>query len=282
VEHIDAVELSPGVVDAARFFRRTNRDVLADPRIRLTIADGRNFLLASSEAYDVIRLDPPELHTAGVVNLYTREFYELARAHLNPGGIFSIWVNNAMTPEADLRMLVRTVADVFPHVSVWHGPLGYSWVINGSVSPHDPDLGRLLSRFADPAVAADLASIGIPDPFVFLTHFVFADDQARAYGREGPLVTDDHTRLDFTVPRSIESFFGITNSNTDHWLLNFLLDGSDLRPDGPFARKSARMKAVKRSVLPHLSNVEAAGMDREAVRSRLARARRLPPPPLGE
>jgi spermidine synthase len=97
VAHVDAVELSPGVVDAAPLFRKTNRDVLTDPRVRLTIADGRNFLLASHDAYDVIRLDPPELHTAGVVNLYTREFYELARAHLRPGGIFSIWVNIVMT-----------------------------------------------------------------------------------------------------------------------------------------------------------------------------------------
>jgi spermidine synthase len=279
VEHVDAVELSPGVVDAAPFFRKTNRDVLADPRVRLTIGDGRNFLLASREKYDVIRLDPPELHTAGVVNLYTREFYELARAHLNPGGIFSIWVNNAMTPEADLRMLVRTVTNVFPHVSVWHGPLAYSWVINASVTPHAPDLGRLLGRFADPSVKADMASIGIPDPFVFLTHFVFADDQARAFGGEGPLVVDDHTRLDFTVPRSIESFFGITNFNTDHWLLNFLLEGGVLRPDSPFARKRERMEALKRSVLPHLVNVEAAGMDREEVLVRLARARRLPVSP---
>jgi hypothetical protein len=127
-----------------------------------------------------------------------------------------------------------------------------------------------------------MASIGIPDPFVFLTHFVFADDQARAFGGKGPLVTDDHTRLDFTVPRSIESFFGITNFNTDHWLLNFLLEGEDLSPDGPFARKGARMKAMKRSVLPHLVNVEAAGMEREEVRSRLVRARRSAIPPLGE
>jgi hypothetical protein len=43
------------------------------------------------DRYDVIRLDPPELHTAGIVNLYTLEFFELARDHLEPGGIFSIW-----------------------------------------------------------------------------------------------------------------------------------------------------------------------------------------------
>src|SRR5438552_17137364 len=131
IERVDAVELSPGVVDAAGFFRDTNHDVLADPRVRLTIADGRNFLLASHERWDVIRLDPPELHTAGVVNLYTREFYALARDRLAPGGLFSIWVNVVMTPEADLRLLVRTVASVFPQVCVWRGPLRYLCAITG-------------------------------------------------------------------------------------------------------------------------------------------------------
>ena len=48
------------------------------------------------------------------------------------------------------------------------------------------------------------------------------------------------------------------------------------------AKKAARMKAMKRSVLPHLVNLEASGMDREEVRSRLAGARRLAVPPLGE
>ena len=60
----------------------------------------------------------------------------------------------------------------------------------------------------------------------------------------------------------------------------FTCDGEDLSPEGPFARKSARMKAVKRSVLPHLVNVEAAGMDLREVRARLARAPRAAIPPL--
>jgi spermidine synthase len=273
IERVDAVELSPGVVAAAPFFATTNRDPLADARVRLTIADGRNFLLGTPERFDVIRLDPPELHTAGVVNLYTREFYELARAHLRPGGIFSIWVNIVMTPEPDLRLLVRTVADVFPHVSIWHGPLRYSWVVNGSVEPHDPDLPLLLGRVAAPAVAADLASIGVPDAYAFLAHFVRADDEARAFADGGPLVTDDHTRLDFSVPRSLDSFFGFANANTDAWITD------QIRPDltGPrgvatFFRKIAQMMTYKESVLPHLRNVAGAGLDPAEVRARLVAA----------
>jgi spermidine synthase len=273
VERVDAVELSPGVVDAAPFFRSTNHDPLADPRAHLTIADGRNFLLASHESYDVIRLDPPELHTAGVVNLYTREFYELARAHLRPGGIFSIWVNIVMTPEADLRLVVRTLASVFPHVSVWRGPLRYSWVINGSDSPLGPDLSTILRHYDDPRVRADLAAIGAPDPFAFLAHFVLAHEGTIRFAGTGPLVTDDHTRLDFSVPRSIDANYGFSNANSANWLVDLM--GPEVGADGGlrlFFRKIRQLDAHQEPVLPHLTNVEAAGLSLAEVRARLAAA----------
>lgn len=267
VEHIDSVELSPGVIDAAQHFLSTNRDVLKDPRIRMTIADGRNFLLLSKEKYDIIRLDPPELHTAGIVNLYTKEFYELARDHLAPGGIFSIWVNIVMTPEEDLRHLIRTVAEVFPYVSVWHGPMHYSWVVNGSLTPHDPDLARLVEKFSDPRIRAEMESIGVDDPFKFLSHFVFADEEARAFAGPGPIITDNRTRLDFTVPRSVDASFGFANANTDGWLADQIEKGFYVKN---FFRKVAQMQRHKKSVLPHLENIEAAGFTVEEVEARLA------------
>lgn len=267
VERIDSVELSPGVLDAAPFFASTNRDVLSDPRIHMTIADGRNFLLLSRDKFDIIRLDPPELHTAGIVNLYTKEFYELARDHLAPGGIFSIWVNMVMTPEEDLKHLVRTVASVFPYVSVWHGPLFYSWVINGSMTPHDPDLARLMKKYEDPKIRAEMESIGVGDPFAFLSHFVFSGDEARAWAGDGPLVTDDKTRLDFTVPRSLDSSYGFANANTDSWMADQMEQNLAVKT---FFRKIQQMMAYKKPVLPHLSNVEKAGFTPEQVKERMA------------
>src|SRR5205809_836190 len=273
IERVDAVELSPGVVDAAGFFRGTNHDVLADPRVQLTIADGRNFLLASHERWDVIRLDPPELHTAGVVSLYTREFYALARDHPAPGGLFSIWVNVVMTPEAELRLLVRTVASVFPQVSVWRGPLRYSWVINGSLGPHGPDLALLARRFAEPRVQGDLAEIGVPDPFAFLAHFVLAGGEVAAFAGAGPVASDDSTRLDFPVPRSLDPLFGFANASSGGWLVDLMEPGA--RHDvglAVFWRKLARMQTFARPVLPYLSGLAESGLTPEEVAARIAAA----------
>ena len=263
VERIDQVELSPGVVYAASFFRQTNRDVLADPRVHLTIEDGRNYLLASGESYDVIRLDPPELHTAGIVNLYTKEFFELARDHLAPGGIFSIWVNIAYTPEAEMKMILRTAVEAFPYVSVWHSPWLYSWVINGSVEPRPPDMSLLTRYFADPRIKADLESIPIRSPFDFLNRFVMAGDEVREFAGAAPIITDDHTRLDFSVPRSKESFFGIANSITDYYLTDAKNSQSSV------IERAARYCVYKRPVFPHLVNLEASGLTPTEVQARL-------------
>ncbi len=263
VERIDQVELSPGVVDAAPFFQETNRGVLEDPRVSLWIQDGRNFLLASRDRYDVIRLDPPELHTAGIVNLYTREFFELARDHLSPGGIFSIWLNIAYTPEPETRMIVRTLEEVFPQVVIWHGPRLYSWVMNGSLDPRPPDLEVLARHFADARVRADLESVPFRDPVQFLNHFVMTGAAVRAFAGDAPVITDDRTRLDFSVPRSSDSFFGISNSITNSYLVDLM--GSQR---GVLQRALAYCRH-KQPVAPHVRGVEAAGMDAATLRARL-------------
>jgi hypothetical protein len=263
VDSIRQVELSPGVIDAAPYFTKTNRDVLSDPRVELTIHDGRNFLLTSRERYDIIRLDPPELHTRGIVNLYTKEFFELARDHLAEGGIFSIWVNIAYTPEAEMKMIARTMREVFPHVTIWQSPWLYSWVFNGSVAPRPPDMALLAERFQQPRLKRDLDSIPFKDPFDFLNYFVMADEEVDAFAGDSPVVTDNRTYLDFTVPRSVDSFFGISNNITDL----FLMDQID--PDADVFMRGYRYCRFKRPVFPHLVNAEASGMSAERVEAEL-------------
>jgi spermidine synthase len=73
------------------------------------IDDGRNFLLTTHETYDVILLEPPEMFTAGVVNLYTREFYEQARAHLAPDGLMMTWMPTGNMTIDDERQMFRAM-----------------------------------------------------------------------------------------------------------------------------------------------------------------------------
>ena len=118
LERVDNVELSPHVLEAAPYFW-TNDDVLSHPKVRTIIDDGRNYLMATRERYDVIVLEPPQTFMAGVINLYTREFYQDAEARLAPEGVMLQWVPYAEAPLDEERMLFRAFYDVFPNSTAW-------------------------------------------------------------------------------------------------------------------------------------------------------------------
>ncbi len=89
----DIVEISPEVVEASRFFDRENGRALATPGVRLIVGDGRSHLLLTPQRYDVIVSEPSNPWMAGVAALFTREFFEAARARLKPDGLLCQWAH---------------------------------------------------------------------------------------------------------------------------------------------------------------------------------------------
>ncbi|MEK7216330.1 MAG: fused MFS/spermidine synthase, partial [Chloroflexota bacterium] len=93
---IDVVELSPSVVRAATFFRHINNDLHDQSNVHITVDDGRNHMLLTDKRYDVITADVIQAHHAGSGNLYSREYYELAKGVLRDDGLMVQWVNPAL------------------------------------------------------------------------------------------------------------------------------------------------------------------------------------------
>jgi spermidine synthase len=211
---LDGIELSPEVVKAAPLFARTNHDVVTSGRARIVIEDGRNFLLAAGKRYDVISEEPPLVHTAGVVNLYSRDFYELCSRRLTDDGILAVWLATWELEAPELRMLVRAFVDAFPYASVWDCTHPAEWLLIGSRKPLRLDVDALAARMAEPAVAHDLARIdadlgGIRTPADLLSlHLMGRDAMVRFAGDAAP-VTDDRTVVDFTTPRHARANFGL-------------------------------------------------------------------------
>jgi spermidine synthase len=207
VEQLDCVELSPHVRETAAFFW-TNDNVLADPRVRLIIDDGRNFLLRNRQLYDVITLEPPDIFTAGVVNLYTEEFYRLADRSLADDGLICQWLPAGEMSELDLRMLVQAFVRVFPETSLWQqGPLGPLLLI-GTKAPLSIDVAQLTERMKHPAVRSDLVRVGMPQPSSFFSWFITGPAGTRRWVGDVPAVTDDRTVVDFATPKRVQSGFG--------------------------------------------------------------------------
>src|SRR5262245_52235783 len=88
LQRLDIVEFVPGVIRAAGFFPEVNHHVLTDPRLHVTIDDGRNYLLVTTEAYDVVSVDTLAPKHDGHCNMYNRDFYELRSRDVEHCGLF--------------------------------------------------------------------------------------------------------------------------------------------------------------------------------------------------
>jgi spermidine synthase len=207
VEQLDCVELSPHVRETASFFW-TNANVLADPRVRLIIDDGRNFLLRNRQLYDVITLEPPDIFTAGVVNLYTEEFYRLAARSLAEDGLICQWLPDGEMSELDIRMLVQAFVRVFPETSVWQEGANGPLLLIGTKVPLRIDPVQLAERMGHTALRSDLARIGMPQPSSFFPWFIAGPAGTRRWLGDVPAVTDDRTVVDFVTPKRLQSGFG--------------------------------------------------------------------------
>ena len=214
LEALDGIELSAEVVKAAPLFAATNHGVATSGRARIVIEDGRSYMLATDRRYDVITEEPPLVHTAGVVNLYSRDFYELCSRRLTDDGIMAVWLATWELETPEMRMLVRAFVDAFPHASLWDCTHPGEWLLIGSKRPLQIDLDALAARMADPGVARDLARIdadtgGIRSPADLLSLHLMGREGLAAFAGDARPVTDDRSVVDFTTPRNARANFGL-------------------------------------------------------------------------
>ena len=189
------VELLPAVVRAASTFEG-NMNAAADSRVAVRIRDGRHELLSSDERYDLITLEPPPPSAAGVVNLYSRNFYELARDRLEPGGLFAQWWPLATQNDEDSQSLVRSFLDVFPHVTAWTTEL-HEIMLIGSMMPIELDVARIESRFRQSDVVVALRDVGVLSATELLATYVTDRDSLESYAGSALPVTDDRPRIEY-------------------------------------------------------------------------------------
>ncbi|MBI4573763.1 MAG: fused MFS/spermidine synthase [candidate division NC10 bacterium] len=203
VDQIDIIEIEPAVAEAARFFERENRNVLADPRVRMIISDGRTFLLNARIPYDVIISEPSNPWIRGLATLFTREFYGLVRSRLAPDGIMLQWIQGYGIAPEDLRMVAATFHSAFPDSTLWTTMLGDNFLV-GAAGPLLFPLARIQARYdASPVLREDFARVGLHSPVGLLAdHLLGGQDLAR-YAGQGALNTDDTLWLEFSAPRSL-------------------------------------------------------------------------------
>ena len=199
---IDVLEISEEVAEASQFFNAENGDVLKDPRVNLIVADGRNFALSVDHTYDVIISQPSNPWISGISNLFTAEYFELAKTRLAPGGIMSQWFQTYNMSVEDTKTILETYQSVFPFVTVWSAQPG-DLILLGSEEPHALNFKRLQEMLDHWAVRGDLQRINVEDAQHILSTYLFGGETLRSYSAGAPLNSDDRPRIEFNAPRNL-------------------------------------------------------------------------------
>jgi spermidine synthase len=198
-EHIDAVEISRDVLEAAPMFALDNFQVTENEKITFHIDDGRNFLLTTSKKYDLITFEPMPLALAGVSTFYTQEYYELCLQHLTPGGLVSQWVPLHSLNEDLVRSLVYTFTTVFPYYNAWF--VNADLFLIGSNEPLILDYAAALDRLRIGPLWRGLEAVGLGDVVELYASFFMGQENMRAYAEGGRLMRDDRPWAEFVAPK---------------------------------------------------------------------------------
>ena len=202
IARIVIAEIEPLITEeASSYFTEVNNDVLSDPRVEVVHDDARHFLLTTDETFDLITSDPIHPWMKGAAALYSAEYFDLARAHLNPGGVITQWVPLYETNAAAVKSEMATFFEAFPDGTVWgntYNGEGYDVVLaakNGGISV---DVDQFVDRLQAPeneGVAMSLAQAGFPRALDLLTTYTAGASDLAPWLEDAIVNRDRNLRL---------------------------------------------------------------------------------------
>jgi hypothetical protein len=202
VAEVLVAEISPAVIRAAPLFDSGNLSASKHLTVRILPGDAYRTLLRSEGNFDVIASEPSNPWVTGVEMLYSREFLEVARDRLAPGGVYAQWFHKYETDDATVAMVMRTYAAVFEHVALWYTK-GQDLLLLGLRDPKAAlDLDRLEQRAAQPDFAAGLRRAKINGLPELLAHELLPLGVIHAASLEGETHTLLHPRLSHLAARA--------------------------------------------------------------------------------
>lgn len=176
IERIVICELEPLIPRSVTpFFRKENYNVVNDPRVRVIFDDARHYVLTTKEKFDIITSDPIHPWVKGAATLYTKEYFEICRQHLNPGGLITQWVPLYESNEGVVQSELATFFSVFPEATIWSNDengQGYDTVVLGSAGPLQINVDLLRRKMGEnSALAQSLRGVGFRSAMALLSTY---------------------------------------------------------------------------------------------------------------
>jgi len=172
LESIDVVDISEDILEMSAIVYPDDDNPLLDERVNVYIEDGRFFLNTTNKRYDLITSEPPPPKIAGVVNLYSQEYFELIRSRLVPGGYATYWLPVQQLEPTDAMAIMKAFCVAFDDCSLWSGG-GLEWMLAGSNNAVSrPSLEQFSAQWNDPVVGPELTALGFESPEQFGSLFM--------------------------------------------------------------------------------------------------------------
>ena len=200
---IVAVELEPAVIEASKFFHHVNHSPENDPRVHIQYNDGRNYLLATDEKFDIIVSEPSNPWQSGVCNLFTKEYFEICHARLQPGGILAVWVQTSEVPPSDLCGVLAGINQTFQHTLALD-PRAGNLVVLASDSPLSIDMAAIRRLFKNKKLLDEFKKVGVSSAEDLAAHIAVSSNGMKSMVTSAYVNSDDRNRLEFDVGRSYE------------------------------------------------------------------------------
>jgi spermidine synthase len=194
--------LIPKVVST--YFREVNYDVAANPKVKIVYDDARHYVLTTREKFDAITSDPIHPWVKGAATLYTKEYFEHVKAHLNPGGVVTQWVPLYESTEDVVRSEIATFLQVFPNGTVWRNDdvngRGYDVVLVGRLEETSIDVDAWQAKLDTPeyaAVKTSLSDVGYSTIFDVLQTYSGRGRDLAPWISGAAINTDNNLRLQY-------------------------------------------------------------------------------------
>ena len=204
VEHETIAEIEPLVPRVvSTYFAEHNFDVVRNPKVTVHIDDARNFLQTTREKFDAVTSDPLDPWVKGAAMLYTKEFFDEVKSHLNPGGAVTLFVQLYESNTAAVKSEIATFLDVFPNGVVWGNTnegRGYDLVLLGTVDPIRIDIDAIQAKLQRPEyarVAQSLREIGMNSAVDLFSTYAGRKADLEPWLRNATINRDRNLRLQY-------------------------------------------------------------------------------------
>jgi spermidine synthase len=187
----------------SEYFYEHNFDVVNNPKTRIHLDDARHFLLTTDETFDAITSDPLDPWVKGAATLYTREFFEVVKSRLNPGGIVTLFVQLYETSEEAAKSELATFFEAFPNGAVFANTIqgqGYDLVLFGRLGDAPIDVDLMQERLADRAnrdIANSLGEVGIYNAVDLFGTYAGSAQDLEVWLSDAQINTDRNLRLQY-------------------------------------------------------------------------------------